>query len=50
MDALTVGYFLGSYSVNKRSQESVSTRQIPDNFYGIILILSNLTPEYANEV
>ena len=28
-DALTVGYFLGPYSVRKRSQESVSTQKIP---------------------
>ena len=31
-DALTVGYFLGTYSVRKSSQESVSAQQIPDNF------------------
>ena len=37
-DALTVGIFLGSYSVRKSSQESVSTQQIPVHFYRIILI------------
>ena len=38
-DAPTVGYFLGTYSVRKSSQESVSTQQIPVNFYRINLIL-----------
>ena len=38
-DALTVGYLLGTYSVRKSSQESVSTQQIPVNFYGINLSL-----------
>ena len=37
-DGLTFGFLLGSYSVRKRSQESVSTQQIPDNYYGINLI------------
>ena len=41
-DTLTVGYFLGTYSVRKSSQESVSTQQIPVNFYDINLILSKL--------
>ena len=36
--ALTVGYFLGTYSVRKCSQESVSTQQIPVKFYGINLM------------
>ena len=40
-DALTVGYFLGTYSVRKSSKESVCTQQIHVNFYGINLILSN---------
>ena len=31
-DTLTFGYLLGTYSVRKSSQESVSTQQIPDNF------------------
>ena len=31
-DALTVGYFLGTYSVRKSRQESVSTQLIPVNF------------------
>ena len=31
-DALTVGYLLGTYSVRKSSQESVSTQQIPVKF------------------
>ena len=43
-DALTVGYFLGTYSVRKSSQESVSTQLIPGNFYGINLILSKFAP------
>ena len=43
-DALTVGYLLGSYSVRKSSQESISTQQIPDIFYGIHLILCKLAP------
>ena len=35
-DALTgtLGFVLGTYSVRKSSQESVSTQQIPGNFYG----------------
>ena len=39
-DALTVGYLLCTYSVRKSSQ----AQQIPDNFYGINLILSKLAP------
>ena len=39
-DALTVGYFLGTYSVRKSSQESINTQQFPGIFYGINLILS----------
>ena len=34
-DTLTVGYLLGTYSVRKSSQESVSTQQIPVNCYRI---------------
>ena len=30
-DALTVGYFFDTYTVRKRSQESVKTQQIPRN-------------------
>ena len=41
---LTVGYLVGTYSVRKSSQESVSTQQIPGNFYGINLNLSKLAP------
>ena len=40
--ALTVGYFLGTYSFRKSSQESISIQQFPSNFYGINLILSKL--------
>ena len=43
-NALTVGYLLGTYSVRKISQESVSTQQIPGNFNRINLILSKLAP------
>ena len=39
MYALTVGYFLGTYSTRKRS-----TQQIPDIFYGINLNFSKLAP------
>ena len=42
--ALTVGYLLGTYSVRKSSQESLSTQQIPVIFYGITLILGLLAP------
>ena len=41
-DVLTVGLLVGTYSVRINSQESVSTQKIPDNFYGINLILSSL--------
>ena len=44
IDPLIFGYFLGTCSVRKSSQESVSTQQIPNNFYGINLILSKLAP------
>ena len=37
MAALTFGFLLGAYNVRKSSQESVSTQQIPVNFYGINL-------------
>ena len=43
-DALTFGVLLGTYNVRKSSQESISTQQIPVNFYGINLILSLLAP------
>ena len=43
-DPLTFGYFLGTCSVRKSSQESVINQQIPNNFYGINLILSKLAP------
>ena len=43
-DALTVGNFLGTYSVRKSSQESISTKPIPIKFYGINFILSLLAP------
>ena len=43
-DTLTVGYFLGTYSVRKSSQGSIGTQQIPVNFYDINLILSKLAP------
>ena len=32
-DVLTFGFLVGTYSVRKSSQESVSTQQIPGNFY-----------------
>ena len=38
----TLGFVLGTYSVRKSCQESVSTQQIPGNFYVINLILSLL--------
>ena len=43
-DVLTFGFLVGTYSVRKSSQESVSTQQISDNFYRINLILSLLAP------
>ena len=43
-DALTFGFLLDTYSVRKSSQESLSTQQIPEIFYGIKLILSLLAP------
>ena len=38
--ALTLGFLLGTYSVSKSTQESVSIQQIPKKFSGINLILS----------
>ena len=47
-DALTVGYLLGTYSARKSSQESISTQQIPDKFYGINLIVDEIVDQTGN--
>ena len=40
-DVITIGFLVGTYSVRKSSQESISTQQILGNFYRINLILRN---------